>query len=125
MAKTQDVSLYCKVGGQTAIQAIVGNLYQRILEDACLTPCFEHTNMSELLMRQVAFVSVALGGPADPMQLDMQTDQAHADLEIQSRHCESIARHLQASLHWAGVDEAAANQVLVAVNGLRSGCVSQ
>ena len=120
MAKTRDVTLYDQVGGQTAIQAIVGNLYERILDDAYLMPSFAQANLSELLMRQVAFVSLALGGPPDPMQRDLQTDQAHADLEIQTRQCEVIARHLLASLHWAGVGEEAANRVLVAVNGLRT-----
>lgn len=120
MAETRDVTLYDQVGGQTAIQAIVGNLYERILDDASLLPSFAQANLSELLTRQVAFVSGALGGPPDPTQQDLQTDQAHADLEIQARQCEAVARHLLASLHWAGVAEEAANRVLAAVNGLRT-----
>ncbi len=85
-------SLYQRIGGALAIQAVVDLLYERILADAVLQPFFVDINMGALKAKQRAFFAQVLGGPAQYKGRDMHT--AHAHIQIAQRHFERVAHYL-------------------------------
>mmetsp|Transcript_15974 Transcript_15974/g.13527 ORF Transcript_15974/g.13527 Transcript_15974/m.13527 type:complete len:109 (+) Transcript_15974:57-383(+) len=56
-------SLYEKIGGEKAVEAVVGSFYGKILTDPLLAPFFKATNMKDLEKQQKHFLTVAFGGP--------------------------------------------------------------
>ena len=89
-------SLYAKLGGKSAIEAVVNAFYDRVLADPELAPFFAETNMAWLKSRQVQFFTQSLGGPALYRGRAMQP--AHAHLAIEDRHFALTVKHLVATL---------------------------
>lgn len=115
-------SLYERLGGAPAIEAVVEELYRRILADPELAPFFARVNMRSQMSRMRAFVTMVTGAQADYRGRDMQT--AHRCHAIEDRHFDLVAGHLVASLESAGADAAAAAQLITMVAGLRGDVVN-
>ncbi|MFT7535168.1 MAG: hemoglobin [Hyphomicrobiaceae bacterium] len=120
MAKT--TALYDTIGGKAALLVVVDEFYQRVLADPLLSPMFVHTDMAKQRAHQVAFLSVALGGPSEYQGRDMQ--QAHAGLDISTQHFLAVVGHLQTTLSWAGVGPVEIDKVIDAAAGLQDDIVS-
>lgn len=61
--KRAPVSIYDKIGGYEAIEAVVEDFYVRVLADDQLGGFFTGTNMNRLKGKQAEFFAAALGGP--------------------------------------------------------------
>ena len=57
-------TIYAQIGGAEALEAVVGDFYDRVLGDAELAGFFSGTSMARLKGKQVEFFAAALGGPA-------------------------------------------------------------
>ena len=115
-------SLYERLGGEPAVEAVVEELYRRILADPELAPFFSRVNMRSQMSRMRAFVTMVTGGQADYRGRDMQT--AHRRHAIEDRHFDLVAGHLVASLERAGADGSAAAELVTMVAGLREDVVN-
>jgi hypothetical protein len=71
-------SLYERIGGENAVTAAVGLLYQKILADETLRHFFAGLNMQAQVKKQVSFMTLAFGGPAGYSGKDLR--EAHARL---------------------------------------------
>ncbi len=86
--KRAPVSIYDKIGGYEAIEAVVEDFYVRVLADDQLGGFFTGTNMNRLKGKQAEFFAAALGGP-----LHRRTDETgppgprnhHGALQLGSR----------------------------------------
>ncbi len=58
-----DSSLYERLGGEAAITACVGMFYDRIMGDPKLSPFFDDLDMDKQINKQIAFMTMAFGGP--------------------------------------------------------------
>ena len=96
-------SLYHKIGGAKAVEAVVTKFYERVLADKEVNHFFEYTNMKTLPKRQKQFISAALGGPEPWTGKDMR--KAHEGMEITEKDFNVIAGHLQAVLKELKVKE--------------------
>lgn len=114
--------LYERLGGAPAVEAVVDELYKRILADPELAPFFHRVNMRSQMTRMRAFVTMVTGGQADYRGRDMRT--AHCRHAIEGRHFDLVAGHLVASLERAGADPSAAAQLVTMVSGLREDVVN-
>ena len=123
MTSTKEITLFHKLGGLPAVQAVVSNFYERVLGDPELAPFFANVDMDRQLVHQIAFVGMALGGPKE--YRGRQMSEAHAGLGIGDSHFEGVAWHLKASLEWAGVAAEDVSTVLGVVSGLRGDVVGQ
>jgi len=103
-------SLYERLGGQEAIDAVVDLFYVKILDDERVNHFFEDVNMRRQIVRQKEFLAAAFGGPKPYEGRDLRT--AHAALDLTAEDFGVIAELLQASLEEAGVDEALVNEVM-------------
>ena len=115
-------SLYERLGGAPAIEAVVDELYRRILADPELAPFFARVNLRSQMSRMRAFVTMVAGGPGEYRGRDMQT--AHRSHSVEDRHFDLVAGHLVATLEFAGADAAAADELVTMVAGLRGDVVN-
>jgi hemoglobin len=103
MSNVADTSIYETIGGESALTAVVDNLYVKILADPQLAPFFAGANMNKLKGRQVEFFSVALGGPHAYTGQPMRA--AHAGRGIGQPDFDKVAAYLTSALSEAGVPE--------------------
>lgn len=92
-------SLYERLGGEDAITATVGMFYDRIMGDESLAPFFADLDMDKQINKQIAFMTMAFGGPHDYDGRDLRS--AHARLitrGLNADHFAAVAGHLQATL---------------------------
>jgi hemoglobin len=120
--ETSAPSLYERLGGAPAIEAVVDELYRGILGDAELAPFFARVNLRSQKGRMCAFVAMVTGGPNEYRGRDMKT--AHARHAIEDRHFDLVAGHLIDALETVGADPAAADELVSAVAGLRGDVVN-
>ena len=92
-------SLYQRVGGDAAIMSAVTLFYERVLADPSLAPFFQHIDMDKQIQKQIAFMTMAFGGPSHYTGRDLTN--AHVGLVrrgLNDAHFESIKRHLADTL---------------------------
>jgi len=122
MTTAAEPSIYEAIGGDSALEAVVADFYERVLADPELAGFFAGTNMIRLRGRQVEFFAAALGGPVPYAGASMR--DAHRGRGIGQRHFDLVAGHLTASLAAAGVPEATVARIIGAVAPLSGEIVS-
>lgn len=103
-------SLYDRVGGHEALEAVVDDFYNRVLADDQLSGFFAGTNMNRMKGKTTEFLAAALGGPRPYAGLPMK--QAHQGRGITIHHFNLVAAHLSDALLAAGVSLATATEIL-------------
>lgn len=109
-----------RLGGEAAIEAAVVDFYDRIMGDPSLAPFFTHLDMPAQIKKQIAFMTMAFGGPTEYTGRDLRT--AHANLMsrgLNDEHFDAVATHLDETLRGLGVDDATTSEVLAIVGGTR------
>jgi hemoglobin len=118
-AQTGD-TLYDQLGRDGGLEAVVEELYRRVLPDPLLAPYFAHLDgdaRRRLRRHMTAFLAAATGGP-DRYQ-GRELDRAHAGLGVTAVAFERVAAHLDDALRHCGVDDAKRAAILGAVAPLR------
>ena len=120
---TQAVAtLYEKLGGAVAVEAVVGDFYKRVLADNELRGFFAKTDMTVQTEQQIRFLSMALGGPNEYKGRSMS--DAHKGMGITEHHFGLVAGHLVATLEGAGVGQDEINAVVGLVGPLKDDIVT-
>ncbi|MEZ4334107.1 MAG: group 1 truncated hemoglobin [Myxococcota bacterium] len=89
-------TLYERLGGERAIEAVIGDFYDRVLADPLLAPFFEGIERDRLRRMQREFFAAALGGPI--RYTGRPLNVVHAGLGIRTRHLARFLEHLTATL---------------------------
>jgi hemoglobin len=103
-------SIYDRIGGYEAIEAVVEDFYVRVLGDDQLQKFFAGTNMSRLKGRQAEFFAAALGGPGPYTGAPMK--HVHQGRGITMHHFNLVAGHLAGALTAAGVPSQTVTEIL-------------
>jgi hemoglobin len=106
-------TIYDRIGGHVAIEAVVEDFYVRVLADGQLSGFFTGTNMNRLKGKQVEFFAAALGGPEPYTGAPMK--QVHQGRGISMHHFSLVAGHLSDALAAAGVSAATVTEILSAI----------
>ena len=109
MSTPAGASIYDAIGGETALAAVVDDLYERVTGDPELAGFFAGTNMAKLKGRQVEFFAAALGGPHTYTGATMR--EAHRGRGIGQEHFDLVAGHLIAALGAAHVPGETINHI--------------
>lgn len=115
-------SIYDRVGGHEAIEAVVEDFYARVLGDEQLSGFFSGTNMSRLKGKQAEFFAAALGGPEPYTGAPMK--QVHQGRGITMHHFTLVAGHLSDALSAAGVPAETVTEILDAIAPLAADIAS-
>ena len=121
-----DETLYERLGGEAAITATVGMFYDRIMADESLVPYFADLDMDKQINKQIAFMTMAFGGPHDYTGRDLRT--AHAGLVsrgLNSDHFGAVAGHLHATLTALSVPDELIDEVMTIVGGTKAEVLGQ
>jgi len=111
-------TLYERLGGENAITATVGMFYERIMADEGLAPYFVGLDMDKQVTKQIAFMTMAFGGPHDYTGKDLR--KAHAGLVergLNHGHFVAVAGHLQETLTTLSVPPELITEVMTIVGG--------
>jgi hemoglobin len=115
-------SLYERIGGQAAVMAAVDLFYRKVLADDLTRPFFDALDMDAQTRKQIAFMTWALGGPAEYRGRDLTT--AHGALVrnkgLSDVHFDAVAKHLEATLRELGVPDDLIAEALGIVGGTRA-----
>ena len=114
-------ALYDRLGGESAVGAVVTEFYDRVLADDEVAHYFDGVDMSEQRSHQTKFLSAVTGGPMQYEGDDMET--AHEGWGITDAEFDAIAAHLDGALREFDVDDADREAVLEAVEGFRDDIV--
>jgi hemoglobin len=116
-------SIYRRIGGRDAVEAVVDGFYDRVFEDPVLEPYFESTDREALYAHQVQFISSVAGGPVSYDGDDMQ--RAHSGMGITEEAFDRVATYLGEALRENGVSNDDAEEILGRVADLRPDVVGQ
>ena len=118
---TATMTLFEKLGGKTAVQAVVGGFYKKVLADDQLKGFFKDTDMPKLEQSQINFLTMALGGPNNYKGASMK--DTHKGMGITDHHFGLVAGHLVATLKGAGVPQEDVDAVVELVGPLKADIV--
>ena len=112
-------SLFDRLGGEAAIEAAVVMFYEKVMADDKLAGFFAHLDMNAQIKKQIAFMTMAFGGPNRYTGRDLRA--AHAKLPgLDASHFDSIVTHLRETLTELGIDESANAEVVGIVESTRN-----
>jgi hemoglobin len=110
------MTLYERLGGEVAVEALIEALYVRALADPLFAPFFAKIDLQRLKSHQFAFTSQALGGPHPYSWPSLM--QAHAGLRIEQHHFDAFVDHLRGSLRAIGAADDLSAEILSMVTSL-------
>ena len=97
-------SLYDRIGKGAAVASTIIKMYDKILKDELLIPFFENVNVETLRKFQIAYVSMAFGGPVQYSGENLRTKHQHLVAKgLTDIHFDRVAFHLKASMTELGV----------------------
>jgi len=113
-------SLYERLGGPDVMKDAVKRLYFKILTDPVLSPFFSYDKLEMIKRHQIAFMTMAFGGPNEYEGRDLRN--AHAPLLEQGltdKHFDALLGHLAETLKDQGQPHDLISEVIEIVEGLR------
>lgn len=108
--EARENSLYQKLGGQAALNAVIDAFYVKVLADDRIKHYFAEVNMDKQAKRQKAFLSAAFGGPVPWTGKDLR--KAHSDLKLTEADFNAVAENLVATLKDFKVKQELIDQVV-------------
>lgn len=108
--KAREDSLYQKLGGKAAIDAVVDAFYVKVLADDRVKHFFDDVSMDKQRRKQKEFLSFAFGGPLPWTGKDMR--KAHEGMGLTEEHFNAIAENLVSTLKDFKVKQELIDQVV-------------
>lgn len=106
-------TLYERIGGEQAVEALVEDLYRRILADPDLKAFFEGHSLERIRGMQQELFCEALGGPLKYSGKPIAA--VHHALGIKMVHFQRFVGHVMAALEAAGLNVEERSQALAAL----------
>ncbi len=115
-------TIYDEIGGAPAVEAVVEDLYARLLADPDVLSYFEGREMARLKAHQRALVTVALGGTSEEYNGRMM-HPAHSGLAVTAEAFDKVLDHLSSALAGTGVPAATTARIVAILRPLRTDVV--
>ncbi len=116
-------SLYDRLGGKTAITAIVDDFVGRVAADTRINGKFANANIPRLKSMLVDQICQASGGPCTYTGRDMKS--THAGMGVSSSDFDALVGDLVASLNTFKVPEREKNELLGALGPMKGDIVEK
>jgi hemoglobin len=115
------MSLYKKLGGESAVLAAVHLFYDKVLENPLVSSFFAGLDMEKQIQKQASFMKVAFGGTAEYTGKDLMQAHAHLvrDQGLTDVHFDEVAKLLHESLAELGVEDVLITEVMDIVESTR------
>ncbi len=113
-------SLYERVGGKDAVEAVVNVFYEKVLTDDRIKHFFDDVDMDKQRGKQKIFIAYALGGPVNYTGKDMREAHAHlVERGLNDSHFDAVAENLQGTLEELEVSVENVREIMQIVGGTR------
>lgn len=116
-------SLYERLGGKPAIQAVVDDFIGNVAADNRINGFFANTNIPRLNMMLVNQICEATGGPCKYEGRSMKA--AHAGMGVSDAHFNALVEDLVKSLNKFNVPEKEKNELLTALASMKGDIVNR
>jgi hemoglobin len=120
---SSDKSLYDRLGGKTAITAVVDDFVGRVAADNRINGKFANANIPRLKSMLVDQICQASGGPCTYTGRDMKS--AHAGMGVSSSEFDALVADLVATLNKFKVPEREKNELLGALGPMKGDIVEK
>ena len=117
------MTLYERLGGAAAINAVVEGMYAKIFSDEELSGFFKKTDKSHQKEMQAKFLTFALGGPSNYNGKNMK--DAHKGRGIHNKEFDLVCTHVVSTMKELGVSEELINETASHLLPLRSDCTDE
>ena len=99
-------NLFENIGGRKAVQAAVDIFYEKVLRDERIQHFFEGVDMEKQRGKQLAFLTVAFGGPNNYTGKSMREAHAHlVRMGLKDTHFDAVVENLASTLKELAVPE--------------------
>lgn len=122
-SKPAGKSLYERLGGKPAIQAVVDDFIGNVAGDPRINGFFANTHIPRLNGMLVSQICEASGGPCKYTGRDMKT--AHAGMGVTEAHFNALVEDLVKSLDKFNVPEKEKGELLTALAAMRGDIVAR
>jgi len=122
-ALSQTKSLYERLGGQAAIEAVVNDFAGRVLADARVNKKFAKSNAPRLVKNLTDFVCKATGGPCTYDGLSMKA--SHKNMAVTTGEFNALVEDLTATLDKFKVPAQERGELLAALGPLAGDIVEK
>ncbi len=119
--KMPEASLYDRLGGKPAIEAVVDQFVQNVAADDRINGFFANADIPGLKGKLVDQICQASGGPCTSAGKDMKT--AHQGMGIRDEHFNALVEDLVAALDKFNVPEKEKNELLGALGPMKGDIV--
>lgn len=115
------MTLYERLGGEAAIQAAVILFYEKVMADPLLSPFFEGVDFEKQIQKQIAFMTMAFGGPSQYSGRDLRASHASSVRRgLGDAHFDRVASLLGETLDELGIPGPTIDEVLSVVGTTRN-----
>lgn len=114
----REASLYHRLGGQAAINAVVDAFYVKVLADARIKQHFADVDMEKQAKRQKAFLSAAFGSPVAWAGKDMR--KAHMGLNLTEADFNAVAENLLKTMEECKVPKPLIDEVMAIAGSVKN-----
>lgn len=119
-------SLYERLGGQEAVNAVVETFYRKVLMDDRINSFFSGVNMDRQIAKQKSFLTMVFGGPSNYSGKDMRSGHKHLVRRgLNDSHVDAVIELLGASLAEHGVKDSDIAAVAAIANSVRDDVLSR
>ena len=122
-AASKTGSLYDRLGGKPAIEAVVDNFLGRVAADERINAGFAGSNVPKLRQRLVEQICQASGGPCTYSGRDMKT--VHAGMNVTGAQFDALVGHLVEALDTFKVGEKEKSELLGVLSPMRGDIVEE
>ena len=122
-ASAQQASLYQRLGGYPAIQAVVDDFVGNVAADRRINRFFANADLSRLKHNLVDQICAGTGGWCVYTGRDMKT--VHAGMGIRSRHFNALLQDLQKTLRKFKVPGREQNELLAVLGPMKPDIVTR
>ena len=119
----KQASLYDRLGGKSAITAVVDDFVANVAGDERINGRFGNTDIPKLKGNLVDQVCAATGGPCTYAGKDMKT--AHSNMRIQDAEFAALVEDLSKSLNKFKIAKKEQDELLGALGGMKKDIVNQ
>ena len=121
--ETTDTSLYARLGGQTAIAAVVDEFIANVAADTRINRFFANTDIPRLKVLLVEQICAGTGGPCQYTGKDMKT--AHEGLGITGADFNALVEDLVKALDKFNVPEQEKQELLAILGPMQTDIVER
>jgi hemoglobin len=120
MRAVPEPSLYSRLGGEMAVMAAARLFYDKIMEDERLSPFFAGIDMDGQIKKQIAFLTMAFGGPHQYTGRSLGTAHAPSvQRGLTDAHFDATVAHMADTLRELGVADPLIAEVCALVETTR------